>query len=283
MPRHRTFAGAVALLFLGAGLSACGSLPRPFAHDPDRPAAGLSRLTSGTGVAVLSAPAGEKETASEDPAAEDPAAETMAAALRALDVPADTAEAPREGGYTLTPNAEGGWDLSGPGGRLLLALAAETDLAINAQRVAQAVEADALRPVTLRAAAAVGDSAGPLADAPLPALRVAAVEGLDAGRGRVLAGAVEEALRRAGVKVAADAPWTVAGRFERAPAAPGQPVPVRLTWRLIDPQGQESGAAEQANAVPADMLENGFAPLAAAIASGAAEGVVALAFEARGR
>ncbi|MGC2857272.1 hypothetical protein ACM64Y_17525 [Novispirillum sp. DQ9] len=261
----RAAAATVALLLGALGLGGCGDVPRPFAHDPDRPRAGLSRLTSGTGVAVLAA---------------GPAAEDMALALRALDVPAGTAEAPREGGYTLVPVADArGWDLIGPGGRLLLVVPAGGDLAAAAHSIAQAVEDDALRPVTLRAVA--GEEApGQPAGGPLPALRVGPIAGLEPARARVLAGAVEEALRRGGLTVSADAPWSVAGSFETAPAPPGQPVPVRLVWTLLDAQGAEHGAAQQVNAVPPDMLERGFAPLAAAIASGAAEGVVALAFEA---
>lgn len=279
-PVRRAAIQATAVLLCTA-LAGCGDLPRPFAHSPDRPAAGLSRLVGGAGVAVLAS----------GPAAQDHAvARDYAVALRALDVPADVAETPREGGYTLHPNDDGGWDLKGPGDRLLLVLPPGGDLATAAQRIAQAVEADALRPVTLRSAAAAApvptgnDSAAPpTASGPLPALRVAPVEGLEPARARVLAGAVEEALRRAGLEISPEAAWTVAGSFEAAPAAAGAPVPVRLVWRLIDPEGAESGAAQQVNAVPADMLERGFAPLALAIASGAAEGVAALAFQARQR
>lgn len=249
-------------------LAACGDLPRPFAHDPDRPVSGLARLNSGTGVAVLTTPDGPSARVAGD----------LAAALRALDVPADAVEAPRDGGYVLRPGADGTWDLVSPGGALLLVLPATADIAEAGAAVAEAVERDALRPLALRMAAGAGPSAP--AVAPLPALRVAAeIDGLDPARGRVLAGAVEEALRRGGLEIDTAAPWRVTGRFETAPAADNQPVPVRLTWTLIDPEGTARGSAEQANAVPPDTLTRGFAALAAAIAPGAAEGVAALAHE----
>ncbi len=267
----------VLILALAYSLAACGDLPRPFAHDPDSPVGGLARLSSGTGVAVLAVP----DTSSARFAGD------LAAALRALDIPADATEAPRDGGYVLRPGTDGTWDLFGPRGALLLVLPADADLAEMGAMVADAVERDAGRPLALRMAAGPDlsgpASSGPASSAPaVPALRVVAgIEGLDPARGRILAGAVEEALRRGGLDIDSAAAWRVTGRFETASAPDGQPVPVRLTWTLVDPDGAARGSAEQANAVPPDTLTRGFAALAAAIAPGAAEGVAALAYEAR--
>jgi hypothetical protein len=259
----------LSIALLALVLASCGDLPRPFAHDPDGPPGGLVRLTSGTGVAVLVPPGSAPVFSADD----------MALALRAFDVPADAAAEPRLGGYVLQAAPDGSWELSSPAGLPLLVVAAESDLVEAGEAVAHAVEADATRPLSLRMAAGV-DPLRP-GVAPLPALRVnPAIAGLDAGRARVLVGAVEEALRRAGLTVDAAAQWAVAGRLETAPAV-GDAVPVRFTWTLIGPDGADLGAAEQANAVPTDTLTRGFAALAAAVAPGAAEGIAALAHEAK--
>lgn len=246
-------------------LGACGDLPRPFAHNPDAPVKGLARLSSGTGVAVLAVPGTPTAQAAND----------LAAALRALDIPADVTEAPRDGGYVLRPGADGTWYLISPGNALLLTLPAGTALADAGVKIADTVEQDAVLPLAQRTATRPDSAMSPALA--LPALSVAAeVEGLDPARGRILAGAVEEALRRGGLEIADASPWRVTGRFETAPAPDGQPIPVRLTWTLVDPDGVARGSAEQINAVPPDTLTRGFAALAAAIAPGAAEGVAAL-------
>lgn len=267
---------ALAVAITGLALSACGDLPRPFAHDPDRAASGLSRLSSGAGVAVL--------LPAEDEGPAD-AARAVSAALRALDVPAESVDAPREGAYTVQPGARGTWELYSPTGRLLHSVPPDAAPEDAARALAWAVENDAARPLPQRLAEAQnaddGASNAAPANAPLPAVRVLLVEGVTPDRARMMTGAVEEALRRAGIEVSATADWTVAGRLETAPVPEGQPVPVRLTWTVLAPDGTSRGTAEQINAVPPQALADGFAALAAAASPGAAEGVAAILAEAR--
>lgn len=267
---------AVCGLALAALTAACTPLPRPFAHGPDRPPSALVHLMSATGVTVLATTPQDEAVAAD-----------MAKALRALDTPAEVAARPRPGSYVLARTDGGGWRLAAPDGSELSSLSGSAPVEEIAPALAHAVEADVALPLTARlrrgdSARAGSESTGSAAylDAPAPALprvvRVAAVEGLDDGRARLLRGALEEALRRQGITVVAeDAPFAVAGRLDQSPPHDGA-VPVRLTWTLMHDNGSEIGTAEQANAVPADILEHGFVMLAPLIAAGGAEGVSAL-------
>lgn len=247
--------------------AACGPLPRPFAHDDDRPSAGLARLVSGAGVTIINPGDGE-----------DPAAAALATALRDLDLPATTATSPREGAYTITRESDDGpWAVLAPDGTALLHLAATVPAEDAARGMVGAIEDHAAQPVIRRL---TGGDSTPMPAAPPPAVHIATIDGLDDRRAQLLAGALEEALRRMGVTVDTEAPFFVAGHLA-AEDRPGNAVALRITWTVLHDDGTEIGNATQANTIPAAALDRGFAALATAIAPGGAEGILDLLRQAR--
>lgn len=77
-----------------------------------------------------------------------------------------------------------------------------------------------------------------------------------------------------------DDAFRIEGEAGLAPLDDGR-IRVRLSWRLLSPEGEVLGAVTQANPVPADAFDEGWGPAAFDVALGAAEGLGALLDRAR--
>jgi hypothetical protein len=258
---------------------ACQPLPHPFAADVP-PAALLSpRDSAGIYVApVAGAPS---------PVAGD-LAEAMAAALRDADIPAST-RGRNKGSYELRGAAS---EQTLPGDRVEITVDWEL-LAADGRSLGHA-------PVAAEQPAGAGDTVAPaIAAAATPAIRklvqdeppIAAaqpdpavslrpVTGAPGDGGRSLTRAMEEALRRARVALAAPgggAPsFVLTGTVTMSPADASKQQRVRIGWALLRGDGREIGQVSQENAVPAGSLDGAWGDVAYAVATAAAPGVVAL-------
>lgn len=286
--RTTVTAGLLALL---TGVTACGELPRPFAHGAEsRP---LARLDTAAGVAVLP-PEGVA------PPLAAAAADALAAALRDHGQPAqalDEEAATRLNGYVIRGSLEGDtliWDLLSPEGRRLRQSHQDAPDSPDAQAwsalssaavpdLAQAIERDAQAPLVARMAltrrAPLPDDSAPAAPprptSTRPSVTLAPIDGLPDDRARLLTAALTTQLQARGIDVSDDAPVTVAGQIELGEETPAG-LPLRVTWRVLDDFGQETGSADQANTVPARLWADRFPAFAGAIAQGAADGVLAI-------
>jgi hypothetical protein len=109
------------------------------------------------------------------------------------------------------------------------------------------------------------------------------VTGTDPASGRDLAGAMQQALGRSGVKLApaADAATLkVVGSVSIGPARSGKR-PVTIVWKVLDRADELVGKVDQNNEVPATLLDNGWAPIAKLVADAAADGIMKLLVQAR--
>jgi uncharacterized lipoprotein YmbA len=266
------------LLLLAA---ACQPLPRPFAGDVPQVALLSPRDSAGIYVApVAGAPS---------PVAGD-LAEAMAAALRDADIPAST-RGRNKGSYELRGAAN---EQSLPDGRIGVSVDWELRAADGRSlgHAPSAAEQSAVGwPASDTVAPAIAAAATPAIrklvqdDPPIaaadadPALALRAVTGAPGDGGRALTRAMENALRRARVVLAApgaDAPsFVLAGTVTMSPAKAGQQR-VEVSWALQRRDGREIGQVSQENAVPAGSLDGAWGDVAYAVATAAAPGVVAL-------
>lgn len=266
------------LLLLAA---ACQPLPHPFAGDVPQAAMLSPRDSAGIHVApVAGAPA---------PIAGD-LAEAMAAALRDADIPAST-RGRNKGSYELRGAATeeplpGGrlevrvdWELRAADGRSLGHAPSAAE-----EPAAGAATSDTVAPkIAARASPAIRklvQDDPPVAAAEAdPAVTLRPVTGAPGDGGRTLTRAMEDALRRARIVLAApgsEAPsFVLTGTVTMSPEAPGKQR-VQISWALLRRDGNEIGQVSQENAVPAGSLDGAWGDVAYAVATAAAPGVVAL-------
>ncbi|HWG80835.1 MAG TPA: hypothetical protein VN681_13720 [Stellaceae bacterium] len=267
------------LLLLALPAAACQPLPHPFAGDVP-PAALLSPRDS-AGIYVVPV------AGAPSPIAGD-IAEAMAKALRDADIPAST-RGRNKGSYELHGEARQetlpgdrveisvDWELLAADGRSLghAPVAAEQP-AGTSDTVAPAIAARAA-PAIRRL---VQDEPPTAAAHPDPAVSLRLVTGAPGDGGRSLTRAMEDALRRARVALAApggDAPsFVLTGTVTMSPADSSKQQRVRIGWALLRGDGSEIGQVSQENAVPAGSLDGAWGDVAYAVATAAAPGVVAL-------
>ena len=257
---------------LAFALVACGELPQPFATDASEepnPADTLQPIDA-AGIVVT-----VEGGAAADVAVLAPA---IAQALREREVPATTL-AGNEGSLRLVAvvtDAGGAlaarWSLTGP-----------DDAAMGGfdQRLtpAEIGDQEALARIASEAAAAVvglmGDAARGNQTAEPTIFMVLPVAGAPGDGPMALMRAMEMALASGGARLA-DEPgpgvFVVSGEISvTEDSAESQRVAV--LWEVHDPEGKRLGAVTQENSVPRGRLEGRWGLLAAAIASGGAEGV----------
>ncbi len=278
-----------ALLVWTAAVGACQPLPHPF--QPEGKAAALEgHLEPGPRAGlVVTRPDGLSERSAERLAA------LVAANLRDRGVAA-TAAASERRRYRLhgriggegSPSAASGhgpgtvlrWSLVDPDGDVVgtavqnetAAAAAgdlsETELAAIAARAAPRID---------RLLDAIGDSPPPTR--PLDAVVVYRVDGAPGNGGATLRREMQNALRMRRVPVVenlVDDAYVVLGAVDMDEGpAPGQQT-VRIDWTVIRPDGRRVGSIFQRNTVEAGRLDGAWGTVAAAAASGAAEGVASL-------
>ena len=267
--RFRTSLPAAYLLAFA--LVACGELPQPFATDASElnPADSLQPIDA-AGIVVIV----------EGGAAADAAAlaSAIAQALREREVPATTS-AGNEGSLSLVAEVTdaGGvlaarWSLSGP-----------DDAAMGGfeQRLTPAEIGDQ-RALALRASEAAAAVIGLLGDAARgnqttepPVFVVLPVAGAPGDGPVALMKAMEMALASGGARLAEEpgpGVFVVSGEVSvTEDSAESQRLAV--LWEVHDPEGKRLGTVAQENSVPTGRLEGRWGSLAAAIASGGADGV----------
>jgi hypothetical protein len=266
------------LVVLGA---ACQPLPHPFAGDVPQAAMLSPRDSAGIYVApVAGAPS---------PIAGD-LAEAMAAALRDADIPAST-RGRNKGSYELRGAASeqklpGGrveinvdWELRAADGRSLGHAPSAAEQSAAGWPASDTVAPEIAAAATPAIRRLVQDDP-PIAAADAdPAVALRAVTGAPGDGERALTRAMENALRRARIVLAApgaDAPnFVLAGTVTMSPAEAGQQR-IQVNWALLRGDGREIGRVSQENAVPTGSLDGAWGDVAYAVATAAAPGVVAL-------
>lgn len=119
-----------------------------------------------------------------------------------------------------------------------------------------------------------GDADGLAGQSPV-SLHVWPLDGAPDGAMSPLRHAMETALKKRNFRVTdglEGAGLVIAGVIELGPEE-AEPRPMRITWSVLDPAGQELGKLTQQNSVPRLMMEKGWKTLAAVIADNAADGV----------
>lgn len=276
-------------------LSACGELPRPFAHGPENPQNPTNPTNPTNPLIALRDGAGLKvEPLTGVPESIGiPLAESLAEALRRRNVMA-TVDAEFSGRYVLRGNrtsleevidgksrAHIVWTLSEKRGEVLGTL----DQTVVGERQGWSNGDPALVDVVTRDAAPaiaryLQDSDREIAATAeyQPVLWLRSIEGAPGDGARALRRALSHHLRRRGSRVATsaeDKAIVVAGSVEVAAAKKGRQG-VMIVWRVTAPDGRELGKIRQANTVPANMLNRRWGDIAFAIAAGAGDGIVDL-------
>ena len=248
-------------------LGACGQLPQPFAHDADdETPTELMRPGDGAGLVI------DASQCSGVPA--PTLTDAVIEALRRNEVPAVAVGGNRGSLWLLCHDGE-----AGDGSVLAWTLSAADGATIGGfeQAASDGVAAlgdDAAR----RVSALLGREPQPAAAALRPSLVVTPVAGAP-GNGEVaLAQAMAKALERHGAALAAEPDgraYLVLGSVAVSAAEPGAQH-VEVIWEVLRPDGVRLGIVSQNNTVPEGALDGAWGPLAAAIAQGAAAGVIDL-------
>lgn len=266
--RRAVLANRRVVLALVAGtlfLAACGQLPRPFARDADdeiptellRPADGAGLVVDASQCTGVSAPA---------------LTDAVIEALRRNEVPAVAVGGNQGSLWLLCHDAA-----TGGGGALAWILSDADGATIGGFEQAAGGGVAALGDdVARRVVVLLGH--GVRSEAPRPSLVVTAVAGAP-GNGEVaLTRAMEMALEWRGATLAAepdDRAFLVLGSVVVSDAESGAQR-VEVVWEVLRPDGQRLGVVSQANTVPHGALDGEWGPIAAAIAQGAAQGVIDL-------
>ena len=274
--RMRRFLPLLALL-----AAACQPLPHPFAGDVPQAAMLSPRDSAGIYVAPV---AGAPTSIAGD------LAEAMAAALRDADIPAST-RGRNKGSYELRGAASeqplpGGrveinvdWELRAADGQSLGHAPSAAEQSAASWPASDTVAPEIAAAATPAIRKLVQDDP-PTAEAEAdPAVALRAVAGAPGDGGRALTRAMEDALRRARIVLAApgtDAPsFVLTGTVTMSPAEAGKQR-VQVSWALLRGDGHEVGQVSQENAVPAGSLDGAWGDVAYAVATAAAPGVIAL-------
>jgi len=259
-------------------LGACGNLPRPM--KPDDKTEGYNRLLllpDRAGVVV-------RPIASLDEAEDAALGEALVLAFQEQNIVASRVGGNIEslrlvGQRRAGPGRVIGLELLGPDGRPVARRDVTVPAAAGQRLVKPADWASAAREV----AAAMAPSLQPteFAGRPPPKMnvRVAGFKGSPTPTGDLtMVRALTYNLRRAKVEIAEKpGPETVAitGEIKLTPRN-AYVQRVDVAWRVTNTAGEELGKIDQANDVPKELVDRGYAELAAAIAEAAAEGLIEL-------
>jgi hypothetical protein len=265
-------------LAIAIGLAACGELPKPFAHQGpvDAP---LLRLGDSAGV-VVRAPTGLP------PEAAERLAQGLATALQDANVPASVDGGNHRsyhlGGRATVWESDGRieevsvfWRLYDGRGAWVGQVAQRYDVtgAAGPRFEPETIEGVA-RAAAPRIAALIQDR--PVVEAKPLSVFVAAVNGAPGDGNEALRRALEAFLAQQSVPVAAAASdgntLTVEGKV-----AVGEPEAgaqrVQISWRILDPRGEERGVVDQANTIPSGSLSGPWGDMAYAVADAASSGI----------
>jgi hypothetical protein len=256
-------------------LCACGNLPRPFQPDDKAEGNRLLMLPDRAGVIVLPV-AGLPEPMAVD------LARKLAEALMRENVPATTGEGNRFS-YLVeaeTMPGEGGvpvaqFELRDPRGALVKTLKIPLDGRVQADGGLDLAAVARTAAVPL-AAALQPDAVNPPPARPL--LKIGKVSGAPRDGDVALTRALDYALRRTGVKLAAESDkdsLEVRGEVNIVPRGP-KLRNVNVTWTVYAPDGSELGQVQQQNDMTSEFLEKAWPEIASAVADGAAEGLADL-------
>lgn len=282
------------LVLLTALLSGCGDVPRPFDHTGSAIGSGYAPqlVTLATANTVTVVPPDGIPDADARLIARD-----LAEALVTLETPAQVGQPGEAPGYILRADYQPLpvptllWDLTEPRGHSIAThrqVLADEPASRLAQTLAPLIEADRDRP--LQARMALNAAPAPRqTDRRVPVrVEVTPSPGANAPpkpspeslqQARLLKQAMESALRQDRLTLTDDttAPAIVVRgvlSVGREPArTPDSPVPVAVTWTVVDPAGTAIGTARQENPVPGRLVRASFPMLAVAIAQAGAGGV----------
>jgi hypothetical protein len=263
-------------------LTACGDLPRPFQPDEKPLVNPLLRRADHAGVIVMPL------SGVTDDAQSLAFGEALAEALRAIDIMAHNGAGNRDS-PVLSSYLERG---PGETGTLILWLSngAGTDIGTLEARVRWrdlVADTPGSRETLRRLADLVAAELDPeraRREAAAPVF-VARIDGMPAAQAAPLERAIAFWLRRAQLQIAdrRDTGALVLAGGIGFRDRPGQQVAIEVVWRLLDGDGAELGRVAQQNELPAAALSDGWGDVAAAIAQGAAEGIVDIVARARAR
>lgn len=267
------------ILALTVLLSACGRLPKPFAHKQIDPTNPLAALRGGTGMAIA-------PVAGVAPELAGPMAAALAVELQSLDIPA-VANSDFASRYLLqgqrhalttdsvgTTIAEIEWTLFDSDGAVV---------GIVNQRVRgdaegwEAADLGLIKVVVSGAAPAISKFIAERADRTtpqIPSFIVAPIIGAPGDGALALRRALTFHLKSRGfttVDTGHDAVFHIFANIAVTPAETRQLV--EIVWRVLNKNGRELGKVRQANNVPVGALEGHWGDLAFAVAAGASEGI----------
>ncbi len=277
VPTSRVAAALLSALLLGA----CGDLPKPFAHQGPSDNA-LLQLEDGAGIVVAPPAGAPPETGAR-------LAEAVTEALGAANLPA-TVGGGNRASFRLTGQAAvrptgGGreeividWWLTDGGGAARGAAALRHPAPDGSWRLAAP---EVMQGIATATAAWINDliqndTGG---EAPPPGVFVGAVAGAPGNGNDALRKAMTNHLANHGVRLADRAggknTFSVAATVNLGEAAGGTQE-VRISWRVLDAEGEERGSVDQANAVAAGSLDGDWGAVAEAVAAAAAGGIAQL-------
>lgn len=270
---------AVAALAALLLLTACGSLPKPFAHRAADPANPLTSLRDGGGLRIAPVSGVNDDLASS-------LAEALAAELQILKIPA-VADPKFAGRYVLSGHrsmlakapdgaatAKIVWTLFDTGG----AVVGEVDQTVRGAAVGWEIADPALVDVVARdAAPAISrfiSERVSRAALSVPSFVVMKISGAPGDGPESLKRALDFHLKRKGYKTVgeeASAAFRVIGAVSLTPADTQQRI--EIMWRVQNEAGRELGKVRQANSVPVGALDGRWGELAFAVAAGAVDGI----------
>jgi hypothetical protein len=286
VPPFRT--SAARLVILGVLLAACQPLPQPFADDRPPPGDSILALKDGAGLRI-------DKLAGVSPELAARFGEALVKAFEAIEIPATTGSGNR-GSYVLiglarqSPLPSGrmslelDWDLRTPDG---------TPAGTHRQQIEAFASAwqggDPRLLETLAGSTAPSIAALLQNDMPVAAqgaefhVVVRQVAGAPGDGPRALSRAMAQTLRHANydAEVEAGKPdprrgaYSVACRVSLTDSGPKQQK-VKIGWILFAPNGAEIGHVDQENTVPKGSLDHAWGDIAFAVATAAADGIVAL-------
>ncbi|MFO0996392.1 MAG: hypothetical protein U1F33_06870 [Alphaproteobacteria bacterium] len=279
-----------ALLFVLVALVACGPLPQPFA--PPQTVSAKKRSAAlqppdGVGIVVNPIIEGAPPEISEKLSA------AMVKALNDLNVPASTTSRNKRSyaldAQLLRPPAEGKvsllWTLSDPEGTILGEHTQDESVDMRAWKLALPSAMSVLAAKAAGPVAAFIQETGTAETATALAndVEVRPVEGAPGDGQASLTRALKYYLLKSNVRVSErpnQAASIVQGTVDVG-APRGGTQPVKIVWRVLQPNGSEIGRVDQTNNVPTGTLDGAWSDLAYQIAESAAPGIATLLAKSR--